>query len=154
MCGLFTHAMQYEFWNENPILLVPQSAKRERETRRTDSRGNHGACWDELEDPCRMIAHVAACTGLRISELLALKWDDIRFDLQEIHPVRAIVDNDIGELKTEASGKAMPMDIALADALIDWRGSCPYNQDDDFVFGHPEMKGTQPFWPDTLFIKS
>jgi hypothetical protein len=42
------------------------------------------------------------------------------------------------------------MDIALADALIECRGSCPYNQDSDFVFGSPEMKGKQPFWPDTL----
>lgn len=99
------------------------------------------------------LAHVAACTGLRISELLALKWADIQFDAQEIHPVRAIVDNHVGELKSEASGKAVPMDIALSDALIDWRGSCPYNQDTDFVFGSPEKKGKQPLWPDTLLHK-
>jgi integrase len=144
--------MRYEFWKENPILLVEQTAKREREPDVLTAEEINGLLG-ELADPCRTIAHVAACTGLRISELLALKWADIRFDSQEIHPVRAIVDNHIGGLKSEASGKAVPMDIALSDALIDWRRICPYNQDTDFVFGSPEKKGKQPLWPDTLLHK-
>jgi integrase len=152
MCGLWTHAMRYEFWNENPILLVEQSAKREREPD-VLTADEINSLLGELADPCRTVAHVAACTGLRISELLALKWTDIRFDDQEIRPVRGIVDNHIGELKTDASGKAVPMDIALSEALLDWREICPYNQDSDFVFGSLEMKGKQPYWPDTMLHK-
>jgi len=45
------------------------------------------------------------------------------------------------------------MDAALASTLLDWRGKCPYNQDADFLFGSPEMNGTQPYWPDSLLRK-
>src|SRR5437867_2372350 len=89
----------------------------------------------------------------RRGELLALKWADVHFDKREIRPCRAIVDQVIGSLKTEASGKAVPMDAALAEALLDWRARCPYNQDADYIFGSPEMNGTQPYWPDSLLRK-
>jgi integrase len=82
-----------------------------------------------------------------------LKWEDILFDLGEIRPVRSIVDNHIGELKTVASGNAIPVDVDLASVLLDWRGCCPYNQNGDYVFDSPVMKGSQPYWPDTMLHK-
>jgi integrase len=85
--------------------------------------------------------------------LLALKWTDVDFDAMVVRPCRAIVDQVVGSLKTEASGKAVPMDTALASELLDWRGRCPYNQDADFLFGSPNMDGSQPYWPDSLLRK-
>jgi integrase len=68
----------------------------------------------------------------------------------EIRPRRAIVDQVVGILKTEASGEAVPMDSALAGALLNWSGRCPSNQDADFLFGSPDMDGQQPYWPHSL----
>ena len=149
MSAIFTHAMRYEWLNRNPITLVRQSAKRERLPDVLTAL-EIGALLVELPDPCRTAVLLAACTGLRVSELMALKWTDIHFDVGEIRPTRAIVDQVIGNLKTEASGKALPMDDALAGALIDWRSRCPYNQEADFLFGSPDKKGLQPYWPDSL----
>jgi integrase len=152
MSAIFTHAMRHEWLNRNPITLVRQSAKRER-LPDVLTADEIGALLVELPEACRTAVLLAACTGLRVSELLALKWSDIHFDAGEIRPCRAIVDQVVGSLKTEASGKALPMDVALADALLDWRGRCPYNQDADFLFGSPEMDGRQPYWPDSLLRK-
>src|ERR1035437_6958940 len=152
MSAIFSHAMRYEWFNRNPIALVRQSAKRERLPDVLTAE-EIGALLVELREPCHTAVLLASCTGLRVSELLALKWEDIRFDAGEIRPVRAIVDAHIGALKTEASGKAVPMALELASALLDWRGTCPYNQDSDFVFGSPEMNGTQPYWPDSMLRK-
>jgi integrase len=152
MSAIFTHAMRYEWLNRNPITLVRQSAKRERLPDVLTAE-EIGALLVELPEPCRTAVLLAACTGLRVSELLALKWSDIDFGKVEIRPCRAIVDQVVGSLKTEASGKAVPMDTALAGALLDWRGRCPYNQDEDFLFGSPEMDGRQPYWPDSLLRK-
>jgi integrase len=152
MSAIFSHAMRYEWLNRNPITLVRQSAKR---VRLPDvlTAEEIGALLGELTGACRTAVLLAATTGLRVSELLALKWSDIDFAKGEIRPRRAIVDQVVGNLKTEASGKAVPLDSALANVLLDWRGRCPYNQDADFLFGSPDMDGQQPYWPDSLLRK-
>jgi integrase len=152
MSAIFNHAMRYEWTDRNPIALVRQSAKREKVPDVLTAE-EIGALLAGLFGPCRMAVLLASCTGLRVSELLALKWQDIHFDAGEIRPERAIVDGHIGGLKTEASGRAVPLAVDLASALLDWRGVCPYNQDSDFVFGSPEMNGTQPYWPDSMLRK-
>jgi integrase len=38
-----------------------------------------GALLGKLTDPCWTAVLLAACTGLRVSELLALKWSDVDF---------------------------------------------------------------------------
>jgi len=84
-----------------------------------------------------------------VSELLGLKWRDINFDTLEIHLVRAIVNGVVGDMKTEASRKPVPLGSALAEVLVEWRGRTPYNQDEDWVFASPEKLGRQPYWPDS-----
>jgi integrase len=152
MSTIFSHAIRYEWLNRNPIAMVRQSAKRERLPDVLTAE-EIGALVAELNGPCRIAVLLASCTGLRVSELLALQWSDVDFDKAEIRPCRAIVDQVVGSLKTEASGKAVPIDAALAEVLLDWRGRCPYNQDGDFLFGSPEMNGSQPYWPDSLLRK-
>jgi len=57
---------------------------------------------------------LATVTGLRCSELLALKWQDCDFASEEIRLTRAIVCAQVGALKTEAAAKPIPMDEGLA----------------------------------------
>ena len=40
----------------------------------------------------------------------------------------------VGPLKTAALQKPVPMDAGLPALLLDWRGRCPYNQEQDYVF--------------------
>lgn len=54
-------------------------------------------------------------------------------------------------LLTEASKKAISIDAELAETLWSWRLRCPYNQPEDWVFGSPQRKGKQPYWPSSLF---
>jgi integrase len=56
----------------------------------------------------------------------------------------------VGELKTEASQKQIPLDPELAHELLEWRYLSPFNQQADWVFASPEMKGLQPYWPENL----
>jgi len=37
--------------------------------------------------------------------------------------------------------------------LMDWRGRTAYNQPSDWVFASLEMRGTQPYWPDSAIRK-
>jgi integrase len=96
------------------------------------------------------VVFLAATTGLRASEFLGLKWQDIDFATGEITLSRAIVQQIVGETKTETCKKPVPMDGALAQAFRSWRAQSPYNQLEDWVFASPKMHGEQPYWPENL----
>ena len=153
MHALFNHAMRHEWAERNPITLVRQSAKRQRTPDVLDVDETK-ALLSELKDPFWTMVFLAATTGLRVGELLGLKWQDISFDLLEIHLIRAIVDGVVGDMKTEASRKPLALDSALAEVLVAWRGQTPYSRDEDWVFASPEKLGQQPYWPDSALRKA
>jgi len=95
---------------------------------------------------------LAAATGLRVSELLALKWADVDFAAGEIRLTRAIVCQHVGPLKNRSIAETNS-DGALVALLLDWRKRCPYNQDMDYVFASLDKKGTQPLWPSSAMSK-
>ena len=146
MSTVFNHAMRYEWAEKNPIRLVRQSAKRER-TPDVLIAEEIRALLGKLEGPYYVMAFLAAVTGLRVSELLALRWEDVDFAAGEMNLTRAIVCQHVGPLKTAASQKPVPMDAGLSALLLDWRGRCPYNQEQNYVFASLEKHGAQPLWP-------
>jgi integrase len=144
--AIFRHALRWEFHDRNPISLVRQSAKR---VHAPDvlTVEEVGKLLSELREPWRTAIYVAVTTGLRVSELLGLKWGDVNFTAGEIRLARGVVRQYVGEMKTEASRKPVPMDARLADVLIRWREQAPYNQVADYIFASPDRHGKQPYWP-------
>lgn len=68
----------------------------------------------------------AVFTGLRISELRGLRWEDVDFQKAEVHVhQRADKYNTIGRPKTETSERTVPMPSVLVNALREWRLQCP-----------------------------
>ena len=149
MSAIFNHAIRHEWLERNPISLVRQSAKRECIPAVLDA-AEITALLTELQHPYRQMVFLAATTGLRVSELLGLKWCDIDFASQEIQLKRAVVHQVVGNPKTEASRKPLPLDPDLAQSLLAWRQASPFNQDHDWIFASPEMQGKQPYWPENL----
>ncbi len=66
---------------------------------------------------------VTMCTGLRVSELLALRWEHIDFKTGVMSIQLGVVNGRIGRVKTEASQDEVPLDPAFAAVLNDWRGN-------------------------------
>lgn len=149
MSSVFNHAIRHEWLDRNPISLVRQSAKRECVPTVLEA-AEIGALLTELNHPYRQMVFLASTTGLRVSELLALKWHDINFESLEICLNRGVVHQVIGDLKTEASRKPLPLNSDLAQSLLTWRRISPFNQEDDWVFASPEKQGKQPYWPENL----
>jgi integrase len=149
MSALFTHAMRYEWTDRNPMQLVRQSAKRERIP---DVLELHELqiLLESLSPRERTLALLDAATGLRVSELLALKWDDVDFKNLEIRVTESIWHQVLGVCKTEGSARPVPMDSYMADDLQQWRRICLYPMESDWVFASPRMMGKQPYWPDNL----
>lgn len=147
MSGLFTHALRHEWLDKNPIRHVRQSAKRRRRPDVLES-AEIQKLIQNLEDPYRTMVLLAAGTGLRIGELLALKWKDLDTELLQINLERGIFHQVIGGVKTEASEQPIPVAKAMLDALDEWWMKTKFDQPDDWIFASPVMRGQQPYWPD------
>ena len=118
MSVLFNHAIRYEWLEQgrNPILLVRQGAKRRKIPEYLDAEDLR-ALLPQLDRRFRVMVFLDAVTGLRRSEFLALKWRDIDFGGLQINVRHSIYLNVVGNCKTEASRKPVPMDPILASEL-------------------------------------
>jgi integrase len=88
---------------------------------------------------------LVAVTGLRVSEALGLKWDDLDYERQMIHLRRVWVGNElVYRMKTEGSAASVPLGELLADALQSWHRNTLYAKPEDWVFPSTKMKGKTP----------
>lgn len=78
-----------------------------------------------LPEPYRTMVIVAICTGLRVSEILALRWSRINFRLLTMLVTVKAVNGRVGRVKTECSADELPLDPKFAAALKKWKRQCP-----------------------------
>jgi integrase len=149
MSVLFNHGIRHEICEHNPIRLVRQGAKRKKFPA-VLSASEVQQLIASLGLRERTLVLLDAGTGLRMSELFALKWRDINFQSNEISITRSIVFQVVGPCKTEASQKPIPLDAYLAEALRTWREYTPYQKPDDWVFASPATSGKKPYWGQTI----
>jgi integrase len=88
----------------NPMTLVRiKRVRRSQVEPRILNRDEIQALISGMADPCRTAVIFAVSSGLRCSELFALKWLDFNWDQLTVLVRRAIVDGVVGEVKTKYS---------------------------------------------------
>jgi integrase len=97
-----------------------------------------------LEEPERTLTLLASATGLRISECLGLQWQDVNFELSQIHVRRTWTCGEVGLPKSKASKAPVPLHSLLAEFMQSWKNATPYSQPGDWVFASFRRKGKQP----------
>ena len=141
---LFNCAIRWELVDRNPIQLVRQSTKRTR-LPRVLTPEEFRKLLTELSEPHRTMVLVAGCLGLRISEIIGLRWGDIDWENLTILVQRSVVCGKVYATKTEASQKPMPIDPELAKALLEHRRQATYVAPEDYIFagdsGKPRWHG-------------
>lgn len=145
MSVLFNHAWRYELYDRNPIQLVRQSAKR-RTAPTVLVAAEIKALLAHLAPRERTLVLLAVSTGLRQSELFALKWGDVDFCEGALNVTRSIVYGVVGRCKTEASQKPVPLHPILAETLQQWKEHCRYREPGDWVFANEHHRGRHPYW--------
>jgi integrase len=109
---IYVRARRWELTDCNPIDLVRQSAGR-KAIPRTLSTREIGLLLPHLAEPYRTMVLVAACLGLRVSEIIGLQWGDFNWEDLTLLVKRSVVHGRVGDTKTEASQLPLPVDNVL-----------------------------------------
>jgi integrase len=80
---------------------------------------------------------VAQCLGLRVSEIVGLKWEDFDFAAGTLLIQRSVVHGRVDSVKTEYSQDLMPLAPALAALMLNWREATPAGLGSEWVFQNP-----------------
>jgi integrase len=152
MSAVFAHGRRYGMIQDNPIQGVRCSAKRMREPDIL-TPVEFKRLVEELPLRERVMVELAGTTGLRRSELIALTWQDVDFGTLQIAITKSCVHGLIGETKTAASAKPVPLHPSVTEALKEWKRATEYKDPTDFLFPSLRNNGTVPVWPDTLLKK-
>lgn len=147
MLVIFKHGQRYGFLprtqEANPMLFVRQSSVSDYEPVVLTL----AQCVDilsNLSDMHRVLVLADAATGLRISEILALRWADVDWKNSCIRVARAYVYGKFGPPKSRASKKPVPLHPLLAALLEGWRRETRYASDADFIFPSFRLRGKKP----------
>jgi len=74
----------------------------------------------------RAMVMLVGSTGLRRSELFALRWSNINMDSMEVSVKGNVVRNRPGNVKTKASAKPVSLHGIVRAILNEWRKTSPY----------------------------
>jgi integrase len=125
---LFEHAMKSEMitCQRNPMELVKIKGVTKRTRKRlVITADQFHSLLQLLPSHIRMMVIVAMCTGMRISEILALRWMDIDFERRAIAVRRSVVSKYVTEAtKNDESADDIPLDHSLIRELERWKSHC------------------------------
>ena len=129
---LFEFAMKWRLIpvERNPMSLVEvRGASIRRRRPRILSPEQFLALVAEMPKAYAIMIKVAAGLGLRVSEVVALKWSDINFERRTVMVVRASVHAHVDAVKSEYAEDELPLDDDLASQLLAWRCECELTAD-------------------------
>jgi integrase len=125
---LFEHAMKWELMacQRNPMELVKIKGVTKR-TRKKLIITVEQFHWllPLLPSHIQVMVTLAMCTGMRISEILALRWIDVDFENETIAIRRSVVSRYVAEAtKSDESADDIPLDHSLLGELWQWKSQC------------------------------
>ena len=85
------------------------------------------------------------CLGLRISEALALRWEDVDWLQSLISIRRGIVAQHVDDCKTEGSAKTLVLAEDLLARVKAWKQATQFSEPSDWVFASPLKYGKLPY---------
>ena len=132
--------------NRNPVSLVRNigATRKVRKARSLTAEQFH-ALLKELQEPFATMALLSVCLGLRFSEALALRWSDVDWLGSRLSIKRGIVNQIVGDVKTQGSAKTFNLADELLARLKSWKQSSEFSDSEDWVFASPFKLGRLPY---------
>jgi integrase len=87
-----------------------------------------------LREPYRTMVHFGILTGLRVGEILGLRWKDVNFDSSEMRVNQRCYRGDIDTPKTKRSRRTLPLPELCVESLRRFHTQSAPKDGDAFVF--------------------
>ena len=130
----------------NPVSLVSNiGATRKVRTARSLTTEQFHALLIKLQEPFGTMALLSVCLGLRISEALALQWADVDWLGSRLSVRRGIVNQIVGDVKTQGSAKTFNLAGELLERLKVLKQSSDFSGAEDWIFASPFKLGRLPY---------
>lgn len=150
--GLLHTIWDYAMWSgavpvqANPIGLVTvrSCSKRTRQPRSLNV-DQFRRLIAHLREPFKTMALLSLCLGLRVSELLALRWSDVDWLNGKLNVEKGIVNQIVDDVKTDGSRRLMTLDQELLAILRTWKQNSQFQTEQDWIFASPLKLGRLPY---------
>ena len=150
--SLMHELVEFAMWSgmldisRNPVSLVRNiGATRKVRKARSLTAEQFQALLRELQEPFGTMALLSVCLGLRFSEALALRWADVDWLGSRLSIRRGIVNQIVGDVKTQGSAKTFNLASELLERLKSWKQSSQFSGAEDWIFASPFKLGRLPY---------
>jgi integrase len=118
--SVMEYAVECRYLRENPSRYVKSVAVRQKKDLRVIAPKDHVRLVEAAPEHSRTLIRVWVFVGLRVGEMLALRWSDIDLENNCLHVRQQLITNGgrrFDELKTEASRRTVYFPASVGEAL-------------------------------------
>jgi integrase len=150
LSGILESAVEYGYLQRNPARGVKFPQKGLKEKPAIIAGESLAKLINELGEPYRTMVQIIAATGLRIGELLALRWSVIDLDNGTLSVRESVFEGRFQPPKTAKALRTIPLGGHAVAALLRHRDGSSRKEPNDLVFGN--RKG-EPFRESKLLTR-
>jgi integrase len=140
MSKILGTAVEWELLAVNPAQGVKMPERTLKRPRSYLTLDEFRRLTSQLVGPSRLIVGLAGGVGLRIGEILALRWGTIDFERGTVRVEETCYKGHLGTPKTRASRRELPLPASIIQELATHRSQCVDRSPGALVFG--TRKGT------------
>jgi integrase len=141
-------AVESGYFDRNPAHGIKTGEREAKQEKRFLTPAQIRALLPALSEPCRTVVLAAVLTGMRIGEILALRWKRLDYVRGTIEVAETFSDGCFGTPKTRSSRRIIPMSFAVREAIETHGAANLRTAPNDLVFS--TSKGT-PLNPKNLY---
>jgi integrase len=146
--AVYATAVKYGYVRSNPVRLVEMPCEPVRFQPELPTDEELQRLQNALQEPYRTMVWLGCATGVRVSELLGLRWKSIDWEHQCLWIREAVHDGEIDSPKTHRSCRPIRLARAELAKLRKFQAQSSRANDDGWVFLN--TRGTGPFRADNL----
>jgi integrase len=136
LSGILETAVEYGYLSMNPARGVKFPEKELKEAPVLFTAEDFMKLLEQLDEPYRTMARLIALTGLRIGELLAVRWRCLDLEIGTLSVRESVYEGKFQSPKTRKSRRTMPLGPQIIVWLREHRLRTKRTESDDLLFGN------------------